>query len=268
MAGTEGRLQGRVALITGAASGIGAASAERFATEGAIVVGADYADFDDSVWTRVTAASPDSTKHALDVREEDAVKSLVDDVIGSYGRIDIVLNAAGVAGGGAVHQVDLEDWDRIVDINLKGTFIVCKHVLAHMFERKSGSVINIASIEGLEATEGGSAYNASKGGVVLLTKNMAIDYGRAGIRVNCVCPGFIDTPLTASIFAQEGMEEYLQRFVDAHQLGRIGQPEEIASAALFLASDDASFVSGHSLVVDGGYTAGHRMGFSKLMGLE
>lgn len=268
MSDKDGRLQGRVALITGAASGIGAASAECFAREGAVVVGADYADFDETAWGRVVGASDQSTKHALDVRDEGGVAALVGEIIERLGRIDVVLNAAGVAGGGAVHQVELEDWDRIVDINLKGTFIVCKHVLAHMFERKSGSVINVASIEGIEATEGGSAYNASKGGVVLLTKNMAIDYGRAGIRVNCICPGFIDTPLTASIFDQEGMDTYLQRFTDAHQLGRIGKPEEIASAALFLASDDASFVSGHSLVVDGGYTAGHRMGFSKLMGLE
>ena len=173
-----------------------------------------------------------------------------------------------VAGGGPAHLVSVEDWDRVLDINLKGTFLVCKHVLALMLEQGQGSIVNIASVEGLEATEGSSSYTASKGGVVLLTKNLAIDYGRAGIRVNSLCPGFIDTPLTRSIFEQEGMEEYLQRFAHAHQLGRIGQPTEIAAAASFLASDDSSFVTGHSLVVDGGYTAGHRMGFGKLMGLE
>jgi NAD(P)-dependent dehydrogenase (short-subunit alcohol dehydrogenase family) len=268
MASNGQRLEGRVALITGAASGIGAASAERFADEGAIVIGADCSDFDDAAWARVTTASPDSRTYSLDVRDERAVESVIRDVVERFDHLDIVLNAAGVAGGGAAHQLGLEEWNRVVDVNLKGTFIVCKHALGHMFERKAGSLINVASIEGLEGTEGGSAYNASKGGVVVLTKNLAIDYGRAGIRVNCLCPGFIDTPLTRSIFEQEGMEIYLQRFTQAHQLGRIGQPEEIAAAALFLASDDSSFVTGHSLVVDGGYTAGHRMGFGKLMGLE
>jgi NAD(P)-dependent dehydrogenase (short-subunit alcohol dehydrogenase family) len=137
-----------------------------------------------------------------------------------------------------------------------------------MLEQGSGNIVNIASIEGLEGTEGGSAYNASKGGVVLLTKNLAIDYGRKNVRVNCICPGFIDTPMTGAVFSNPGMEEYLERFRDAHQLGRVGKPEEIAAAALFLASDDASFVTGHALVVDGGFTAGRRIGFAKMMGLE
>ena len=262
------RLHDRVAYVTGAASGIGAATALRFAEEGAVVVGVDYKDFDEESWAQVTALSPRSSRGALDVRDEAAVAASVDETAREHGRIDVVLNAAGVAGGGAAHMVDSDEWDRVVDINLKGTFLVCKHALRHMFERGSGSIVNIASIEGLEATEGGSAYNASKGGVVLLTKNMAIDYGRKGIRVNCICPGFIDTALTREVFEQPGMEEFLERFTEAHQLGRIGRPDEIASAAAFLASDDASFVSGHALVVDGGFTAGRRLGFAKLMGLE
>ena len=137
-----------------------------------------------------------------------------------------------------------------------------------MLEQGAGSIVNIASIEGLEASEGGSAYNASKAGVVLLTRNMAMDYGRRGLRVNAICPGFVDTPLFNQVFDLAGLEEYRGRILEAHQLGRAGRPEEIANAALFLASDEASFVTGHALVVDGGFTAGHRMGLTKLMGLE
>jgi len=263
-----GRIEGKVALITGAASGIGAACAARFAAEGAAIVGVDLAAPSGPAWDRVAKATNKAVALACDVRDEEAVERIVAAASAELGRIDIVVNAAGVAGGGAVHMLPTAEWDRIVDTNLKGTFLVCKHAIARMLESGSGNVINIASIEGIEGTEGGSAYNASKGGVVLLTKNLAIDYGRKHIRVNCICPGFIDTPMTASVFSSPGMEEYLERFREAHQLGRVGKPEEIASAALFLASDDASFVSGHALVVDGGFTAGRRLGFAKMMGLE
>jgi len=174
---------------------------------------------------------------------------------------------AGVAGGGPVHQLDAHEWDRVLDINLKGTYVVCKHALVAMVEQRAGNIVNIASIEGIEGTEGGSAYNASKGGVVLLTKNMAIDYGRIGIRVNCICPGFIDTPMLRSVMDLDVMAEVRDRYRDAHVLGRFGKPEEIASAALFLASDDASFVTGHALVVDGGFTAGARLGVADMLGL-
>jgi len=126
-------------------------------------------------------------------------------------------------------------------------------------------IVNFASIEGLEGTEGGSAYNASKGAVVLLTKNMAIDYGRFGIRVNCVCPGFIETPMFQSVMGSDGMAPYRDRYREEHKLGRFGRPDEIAAATLFLASDDASFVTGHALVVDGGFTAGMRTGLSDLL---
>jgi NAD(P)-dependent dehydrogenase (short-subunit alcohol dehydrogenase family) len=185
-----------------------------------------------------------------------------------FGRIDILVNSAGVAGGGPVHLVSVEEWDRVVDVNLKGTFLVCKHVLPIMLEQGSGSIINIASIEGLEGSEGGSAYNASKAGVVLLSRNMAMDYARKGVRVNSVCPGFVDTPLLGQIFELPGLADYRARIVNAHQMGRLGRAEEIANAALFLASDEASFITGHALTVDGGYTAGHRHGLTALMGLE
>ena len=254
------RLDGKIALITGAASGIGAATVERFAAEGAVVAGLD-------VEPRPRASSAASWWD-VDVREETAVAAAVDGLTGEHGRIDVVVNAAGVAGGGPVHLLDLVEWDRVIDINLTGTFLIAKHAIVKMLEQDTGgAIVNIASIEGLEGTEGGSVYNASKAGVVVLTKNIAIDYGRRRIRANCICPGFIDTPMTASIFDVPGMEEARQRFIASHKVGRLGRPEEIAAAAVFLASDDASFVTGHALVVDGGYTAGQSHGIVELMGL-
>jgi NAD(P)-dependent dehydrogenase (short-subunit alcohol dehydrogenase family) len=245
-------LEGTVALVTGAASGIGRACAERFAAEGATVETLDVAG---------------GVDHIVDVTDEAAVAAVVDGLVARHGRLDSVVNAAGVAGGGPVHLLELDEWNRVLSINLTGTFIVAKHALRPMVTQRSGSIINIASIEGIEGTEGGSAYNASKAGVVMLTKNMAIDYGSSGIRVNAICPGFIETPMMASVTEMPGMEVFRQKLLEEHKLNRFGQPEEIAGAALFLASADASFVTGHALVVDGGFTAGMRPGIIDSMGL-
>ncbi len=246
------RLVGTVAVVTGGASGIGAACAVRLAAEGAIVATVDIAD---------------GVDYVVDVRDEAAIEAAFADVVGTHGRLDAVVHAAGVAGGGPVHLLEQDEWDRVVDINMKGTYLVDKHAAIHMLAAGRGSIVNISSIEGLEGTEGGSAYNASKGGVVTLTKSMAIDYGRKGIRVNCICPGGIDTPLLRDIVAAPGLECYRDAMRDAHLLGRFGRPEEIAAAAAFLASDDASFITGHSLVVDGGFTAGLQVGLLEQIGL-
>jgi NAD(P)-dependent dehydrogenase (short-subunit alcohol dehydrogenase family) len=251
------RLAGKVALVTGAASGIGLACVERFAADGAKVIGAD-----------VQAGAA----HRLDVRDEAAVAALVQEIARAHGRIDALVNAAGVAGGGPVHSLDASAWDRVLDVNLKGTFLVCKHVLARMLKQplshgERGSIVNIASIEGLEGTAGGSAYNASKGGVVLLTKNLAIDYGRSGIRSNAICPGFIETPMMESVLGSPLMAKIREQIREEHKLRRFGRPEEIASVASFLASADASFVSGQAIAVDGGFTAGRDPHITELMGL-
>ncbi|HEY6319852.1 MAG TPA: SDR family NAD(P)-dependent oxidoreductase [Acidimicrobiia bacterium] len=250
----DGRLAGRVAVVTGAASGLGAACATRFADEGAVVAGLD-----------ITPGGPVASEHLVDVADEDAVARALDAIVEAHGRLDVLVNCAGVAGGGPVHLLDAEEWARVLRVNATGTYLVCKHALRHMVSQRSGSIINVASIEGLEGTEGGSAYNASKGAVVLLTKNMAIDYGRHGIRVNCICPGFIETPMFESVMGHDLMAEHRERYREEHKLGRFGRPEEIAGAALFLASDDSSFVTGHALVVDGGFTAGMRSGLSDLL---
>jgi NAD(P)-dependent dehydrogenase (short-subunit alcohol dehydrogenase family) len=259
------RLEGKVALVTGAGSGIGYACALRFAREGARVAGLDLRTPD--AWREVLATAPGASFRDCDVCDEDAVAKAVAAAAAEHGRIDILVTSAGVAGGGPVHLVELAEWQRVQDVNLKGTFLSCKHVLPHMMEQRSGSVITIASIEGLEGTEGGSTYNASKGGVVLLTKNIAIDYGRLGIRANAICPGFIETPLFHAVFDAEMLAPYRERIREQHKLGRFGRPEEIAGVAFFLASDDASFVSGQAIAVDGGFTAGHRVGITELMGL-
>jgi NAD(P)-dependent dehydrogenase (short-subunit alcohol dehydrogenase family) len=263
-----GRLDGKVAFITGAASGIGAASALRFAQEGASLAGFDLEESLDGDWVQAAKAAPAAQFWKGDVRNQEDLAAAVGAAKQRFGRIDVLLNSAGVAGGGPLHTLSIEEWDRVVDINLKGTFLASRHVLPIMLEQESGSIINVASIEGIEGFEGGSAYSASKGAVMLLTRNMAMDYARRGIRVNTICPGFVETPLFESVFGVAGFEELRERVREATQLGRFGKPVEIANAALFLASDEASFVTGHALVVDGGYTAGHRFGVAKMMGLE
>ncbi len=251
-----GRMEGKVVVVTGAASGIGAATSDRFRSEGATVFGWDL----------------EGSDAAVDVRDEAAIEAEFAAVVAAHGRLDAVVHAAGVAGGGPVHLVTGEEWARVIDINLTGTFLVGKHAVIVMLgqdavDGERGAIVNLASVEGLAGTEGGSSYNAAKGGVVILTKNMAIDYGRSGIRVNAICPGFIDTPMLQSVFTMDGMEPIKRDITAAHQLGRFGRAEEIAAAALFLCSSDASFVTGVALPVDGGYSTGHRHGVSELMGL-
>src|SRR5215218_4513364 len=255
------RAHSRTFLVTGAASGIGLATAERLLAEGGTVVGADL------------TAAPDLGERfsfvSADVSDEAAVAAVMAAV---PDRLDGVVHAAGVAGGGPVHLLDRAEWDRVIAINLTGTFLVAKAALARMIDQpridgERGSIVTLASIEGLEGTAGGSAYNAAKGGVVLFTKNVAIDYGPVGIRANAVCPGFIQTPMTDFIFGMEGLPEVSQQYVDEHALRRIGQPEEIAAAAAFLLGSDARFVTGVAMPVDGGYTAGRDHGITALLGL-
>ncbi len=265
-----GRLDGNVAVVTGAASGIGLACCARFASEGAQVVGLDLADPKDP-----PALPPDAGSVSFmqgDVTDEDTNSRAVASAVAQHGHLDAIVTAAGVAGGGPAHLLDREAWQHMLDVNLTGTFLTAKHAIAQMLQQspidgERGSIVTIASVEGLEGTAGGSSYNASKGAVVIFTKNLAIDYGRSGIRANAICPGFVETPMLEGVLGTDAMKHVRDEIREEHKLRRLGRPEEIASVALFLVSRDASFLTGQAIAVDGGYTAGRDHGVTAMLGL-
>jgi len=246
------RLSGRVALITGAGSGIGKACSERFIKEGAEVVGVDLESPNLKLGKSFIALSGDVTN-------SDSCGSMVKATVAKFGRIDILINSAGVTGRNALPEGSNPEaiWDKVIEVNLKGTYLPSWHAVPQMKKAGGGSIINLASIMGIVGYPVGlgggfNAYPPSKGGIVQFTKTLATDLAQDNIRVNCLCPGFVETNLTKNLTSDADTNEFLKRL---HPMGRLGRPEEIASAALFLASDDASFVTGSSMVVDGGYTA-------------
>lgn len=248
------RLENKVALITGGTSGIGEATAVLFAQEGAnvTVTGRDEKR-GRAVVEKIMNGGGKAIFIRSDVRQAADCRAAVDQTLRAFGRLNILFNNAGVFFPHTAVDCSQEEWDLQMDINLKGTFLMSKAALPHMIEQRSGVIINNSSGWGMAGGDSAVAYCASKGGVVLLTKAMAIDHGRQGIRVNCICPGDVDTPMLPEDARLRGLksEDYLAGCAD-RPMGRIGTSDEIAKAALFLASDDSSFMTGAALVVDGG----------------
>jgi NAD(P)-dependent dehydrogenase (short-subunit alcohol dehydrogenase family) len=233
------RLEARRVIVTGGASGIGKACADRSAAEGAQVI----------VLDREAGAGA----IAVDVTQEASVESAMSQAAVRLGGLDVLVNCAGIPARKPVGEQDGAGWDEVQRVNVRGTFLCSKYALPHLAER-GGAIIHMASVVGIVGMRNRAAYSASKGAIVALTRNMALDYASRRIRVNCVCPGFTRTPMTASIFADPGR---LAGLTALHPLGRLGEPDDIAAAVVFLASDEASWITGIALAVDGGFTAGH-----------
>ena len=242
-------------LVTGASSGIGRATALAFAREGAKVVVADVmVEGGEETVAQVKKAGGEAIFVKTDVSKAVEVEALVAKAVATYGRLDCAHNNAGIAGNAKTIVDDTEDnWDRILAINLKGVWLCMKYEIAHMLKQGGGAIVNTASGAGLIGVRRGGAYVASKHGVVGLTKTAALEYAKAGIRVNCVCPGPIDTPMLQGIGGSN--QVVIERMVAAQPGGRLGKPAEIAEAAVWLCSDAASFITGLPMPVDGGYTA-------------
>jgi len=253
------RFEDKLALVTGGASGIGLATAERLLEEGATVVIADLNGEAATAAVNGLRERGFEAAHAAacDVSRGDQVKALVGDIVARHARIDVLFNNAGICELGEVHAVDEGAWDRQIGINLRSVYLVSHYVVPVMLEHGGGAIVNNASVAALVGDAKCAAYCASKGGVAQLTKAMALDYATRGIRVNAICCGEIDTPLFVREADQLGIsvDELRTILNQAHPMGRIGLPSEAAAAVAFLASDDASFVTGVLLPVDGGYAA-------------
>jgi NAD(P)-dependent dehydrogenase (short-subunit alcohol dehydrogenase family) len=250
-----GRLQNRVALVTGGSSGIGRASALAFAREGAKVAVADVNVEGGAETVRmISEAGGQGIFVKCDVSQASDVEGAVDEVVNSFGRLDCALNNAGIAqGGGRIHELAENVWDRVIDVNLKGIWLCLKSEINHMLTQGGGAIVNMASVFGLTGTDWGScSYVASKHGVVGLTRTAALEYAKEGIRVNAVCPGFVYTAMTRDVLDDPERIDWAMAY---EPIGRAGKPEEVAEVVVWLCSDAASFVTGHAMAVDGGWVA-------------
>lgn len=250
------KLKGKVAIVTGARSGIGKCIADSFSREGADVVmvdicldeGSDARLRNNSGWGRCLGVKADVTKWG-------EVEGFVDEAMRSFGRIDILVNNVGIPGSPdatLLHTTPEEEWDKVVSVNLKSVYLCSKKVIPHMLKQGGGKIINLSSIAGIVAFPGRAAYTASKGGVSLLTKSMAIDYAKYKINVNAICPGMVETPMTKWRLDNSELRKEVESWIPWE---RVGTPEDIAGAAIFLASGDSDYMTGHLFVIDGGLLA-------------
>ncbi|MBU0516934.1 MAG: SDR family oxidoreductase [Proteobacteria bacterium] len=252
-----GRLEGKVAIITGAAGGIGRATAVLFAREGCKLALADVTPEElNETGNLVAQAGGQAMVRRTDVSMEDEVKALIEAALAAYGQVDILCNNAGVVGQlvGPEDQ-DAEDWRRVYEVNVLGAVYAVKHLAAHLIQRRSGAIVNTASVAGIRSGAGGNSYSASKAALINFTQTTACDLGQYNVRVNAVCPGLIETGMTKPVFDYARAKDKLWKVGHRCELRRYGRPEEVAAAILFLASDEAGYITGQALPVDGGNTA-------------
>jgi Dehydrogenases with different specificities (related to short-chain alcohol dehydrogenases) len=253
------RLKDKIALITGSGSGIGRSSALLFAREGATVVVNDLSvENGEKTVEDIHREGGNAWFIRADVTEPQEVQAMVDEIIRKHGRLDILFNNAGISGVGALHEVEPDAWDRVVRVNIRGVYLPCKYAIPHMMERRSGTIINMSSALAEIGLARRASYAATKGAVLALTKSMQVDYAPYNIRVNALLPGTIMTPFVENYLrtSYDNPEEAIEGIKKRQLSGELGRPEDVARAALFLASDESSFVMGSPLYVDGGVTFG------------
>jgi len=250
-----GKLEGRVAIVTAGGAGIGAATVRRFAKEGAAVVIADLSGTRaKAVTDEVNSAGGRAAFIKMDASDPEAIQATIKLAIDSYGRLDVLFNNAGMAEVALIHDTTLESWNRVMAVTLTSTFLGIKYAVPIMRKQGGGAIVNTASISGTRGDYGMASYNAAKAGVTNLTRAAALENAKQKIRVNCVCPGGINTRV-AEVLGGDRADEFRRTMGAIHPIGRMGEPEEIANMVTFLASDEASFITGASFVVDGGVTA-------------
>lgn len=243
-----GKLQNKVAVITGGASGIGAATAKLFVSEGAKVVLVDLNEEKGKAFeAELKALNAEALFVKANITSEEDVANIFKQTVEAFGRVDVVFNNAGIGRVHSSHDLEYSEWRNTVNVDLDGVFLVAREAIREMLKTGGGTIVNTASMFGLVGSSGSAAYNAAKGGVINLTRSLAVEYAEQNIRVNALCPGFIDTPIIP--------EESKQALAEATPMKRLGQAEEMAKAVLFLGSDDSSFMTGNYLTVDGGYTS-------------
>lgn len=246
----------KVVIITGGASGIGRQTVREFAMQEANVVFGDLNHEAGEAYVAQLRGEGYNVKFVhTDVSKEADCERLIRSTVEQFGRLDVFVNNVGIEISTPIHEMPLHEWEKLTAVNLTSVFLCSKHALCEMIQQQSGAIVNVCSVSGLVAWPNIAAYNATKGGVLMLTKSIAVDYAKYGIRCNCVCPSIIDTPFTNASIGGENVEAIKQEKAKLNPIGRLGLPEDVANAIVFLASEKSSFITGSALTVDGGYTA-------------